>query len=299
MGADDGLPAGPVLVLSPHADDAMFSLSSVVLGRPCEVWTVMAGVPDDGVTDWDRRCGFDSSSALMRARRREDEDAFADTPATLRHLDFFDRAYAAPGVRVSDATMLIDLLTAWLAERPGGLVLVPAGAGTTMRPGLSDWIRRLRGRAAITSAAPATPHGDPTPARRASWPKRCVQRVLAWDFDRRRRAAQRAGMLANEDHVWVRDVVVAQHRSSGRFELACYEELPYLWGRPADAEVAALASAHGYHAELRELPVDRERKAALLAHYVSQVRLMDPVQRRLERADTLPLVERVWLLRRR
>jgi hypothetical protein len=75
-----------------------------------------------------------------------------------------------------------------------------------------------------------------------------------------------------------------------------YEELPYLYGGGADGAVGAVARRHGLEPEPTAEYVDREQKAARIASYASQVRLISPEGRPLDRADALPRVERYWVL---
>jgi LmbE family N-acetylglucosaminyl deacetylase len=85
----------PVLVLSPHLDDAVLSTGQFLCGRPdITVATLFAGVPPaDIATDYDRKCGFRDSSEAVTARRAEDIDALATLDVAATHLDFFDHQY--------------------------------------------------------------------------------------------------------------------------------------------------------------------------------------------------------------
>jgi LmbE family N-acetylglucosaminyl deacetylase len=84
------------VVLSPHLDDAAFSLWHVLSGHlaPAEVITVFAGVPRAGVlTPLDRQAGAEDSSDWMLRRRDEDADALAVAGLAPRHLDLLDIQY--------------------------------------------------------------------------------------------------------------------------------------------------------------------------------------------------------------
>lgn len=89
--------AGPVVVLSPHLDDAVFSvwhaLSTFV---DVQVISVFAGIPPRGfVTELDRSHGAQESAAWMRRRRREDHDVLVSAGVAPIHLDLLDLQYRA------------------------------------------------------------------------------------------------------------------------------------------------------------------------------------------------------------
>ncbi|SLM93735.1 glycosyltransferase [Brachybacterium nesterenkovii] len=159
-------PGRPLLILSPHLDDAVLSVSALLDEPGAEVWTVFAGVPADGVsTAWDRACGYDSGAELVRDRRLEDAAALAGI--RHRHLDLLDRAYADPGERPQDLAELAAQLRAWLTEHPDGLLVAPSGAGVAVPSGPADRtrgaVRRLRGaaRALRRRGAPTGSSGVP------------------------------------------------------------------------------------------------------------------------------------------
>lgn len=92
------LPMGevPLLVFSPHLDDAVLSLGGTIASRPGSiVVTVLAGMPEDGsmLTSWDRECGFTTAADAMTARVAEDRQALRELGATPIHLRFLDGQY--------------------------------------------------------------------------------------------------------------------------------------------------------------------------------------------------------------
>lgn len=306
--------ATAVLVLSPHLDDAIFSAWALISTRPTHVWTVFAGSPEPAVsTDWDRSCGFSSSDETLAARRREDLAAFADTDATVRHLTALDGPYTTPERRVSDMAMLRRELTDWWLANPEGVVVVPAGAGAQVAPAV--WERFLPATRSATPTASGL-HDEPAgitrpagPATTASQPpglrrmvvsltrtaRAGVQRLMHADYLRRRRAAQKRGLAANNDHLAVRDLALAVAAEQQRI-VALYEDLPYLWAQPADDAIRRLAPTWASSAFTLDIATDT--KFAHCAAYPSQVLLMDPVHQRLARPGHLPTTERYWTLSR-
>lgn len=77
-------PDGDIAVVSPHLDDAVFSLGGAIAdlrsaGRTVRIVTVFAGVPgsDAPPSPWDERCGFESAAESAVRRRAEDKRACA------------------------------------------------------------------------------------------------------------------------------------------------------------------------------------------------------------------------------
>jgi LmbE family N-acetylglucosaminyl deacetylase len=98
-GNDRGL-EGDVVVVSPHLDDAAFSLGAAIAkatrsGVTVRVLTVFAGDPDlSGPPGWwDRKAGFESEGAAARARRQEDVEACRILGARPEWLPFRDASY--------------------------------------------------------------------------------------------------------------------------------------------------------------------------------------------------------------
>jgi LmbE family N-acetylglucosaminyl deacetylase len=94
------LPAGRVVVLSPHLDDAVFSLGGTIAGavrtgRRVDVVTVFAGDPRATAPagEWDRAAGFASAGAAATTRRREDRAACRILGANPIWLPFSDEQY--------------------------------------------------------------------------------------------------------------------------------------------------------------------------------------------------------------
>jgi len=114
-----------VLVVSPHLDDAVFSVGRFLAGRPgAIVVTMMAGAPDPPIvrTVWDKSCGFSTSQEAVKARRAEDQAAVAVLKATPVHLDFLDGQYAPANVGE-----LADGLIAQVEQHRPEFVVGPLG----------------------------------------------------------------------------------------------------------------------------------------------------------------------------
>jgi LmbE family N-acetylglucosaminyl deacetylase len=118
---------GPLLVFSPHLDDAVLSLGNVIAANPGSiVVTVLAGMPDDETlaTEWDAACGFDNAGDSMRARWEEDEAAVDALAATSIHLAFLDGQYAAadPGSISREIARIIEDHPSCSVYGPFGLI---------------------------------------------------------------------------------------------------------------------------------------------------------------------------------
>ena len=92
-----------VVALSPHLDDAVLSVGAALAaaragGSDVTVLTVFAGDPaaDIPPAAWDRRAGFGSAAAAVRARRAEDAAACRIVGARPVWLPFADEQYGPP-----------------------------------------------------------------------------------------------------------------------------------------------------------------------------------------------------------
>lgn len=86
----------PVLVLSPHCDDAVFACGQMLEAHPGSlVATVCAGRPPAGapLTEWDRAAGFGPADDVMGMRREEDRAALGLLGAAPLWMDFRDSQY--------------------------------------------------------------------------------------------------------------------------------------------------------------------------------------------------------------
>jgi LmbE family N-acetylglucosaminyl deacetylase len=121
----------------------------------------------------------------------------------------------------------------------------------------------------------------------------CSRRLTArW---RRRLLRRRCSPPQHPDHLFVRDTVLDV---VGEATPLLYEEVPYLWGEPADAEAERAAQGRGRRIERLIVGIDRVRKAERIAAYASQIPHISPRHGRLDDPGTLPPEERYWFLRR-
>jgi LmbE family N-acetylglucosaminyl deacetylase len=161
-------PGAPIVVLSPHLDDAVWACFSL-LGEGVVVATVFAGIPEGPPGWWDAQCGITDSAAHVRARRAEDAAVLESLGAVPIHLPLLDGQYRtgepAP-VEVIDALAeqvpATARIVAWAGighpdhrlVRDTGLELHRRGIPVTLvadycystRHGWPTWVDRTAGR---------------------------------------------------------------------------------------------------------------------------------------------------------
>jgi biofilm PGA synthesis N-glycosyltransferase PgaC len=166
-------PAAPVLVLSPHLDDAALDCWSVLEtpGAPVTVATVFAGAPRSPLPGrWDRVAGAGDAVALTRARQAEDREARARPGARVVHQRFVDeshrRASAPPSFQAIDAALVAQVPAAALVLAPAVLG-VPHPDHAAVRD-LALALRRAGHAVRLYADLPyATAYGWPAWARRS------------------------------------------------------------------------------------------------------------------------------------
>lgn len=266
-----------LLVVSPHLDDAILSAFSLLAGRrSSSVVTVFDGHPSAPVTtEWDALCGFGDSTTAMKARHLEDATAYAGLPVTRDYLQLLDTSYAGSSRR-DEGAVVRDYIRNWVGQAPEpAFIAIPAGAGRSRETSAPTTSWRRRRRALLRAAGPLG------------------RRLVA---GRARRASRRAVSVAHQDHEYVRDEVLTLLPTPANATVVLYEELPYAWGQPADEAVRRVLSSSGFSAHAQVLPVDRERKASAIASYRSQLRALPAPRGRLDRAASLPELERFWIV---
>jgi LmbE family N-acetylglucosaminyl deacetylase len=139
------LPEGPLLVVSPHLDDAALSCAALLARTdPADVLTVFAGEPDPPQQGpWDRECGFASSAESVPTRRAEEESAFAGTPHRLAFMELLEGQYVDWCHAQEEADAIADAIRGWAAANAGGTVAMPAGAGRRLGRVRAALVRRL------------------------------------------------------------------------------------------------------------------------------------------------------------
>ncbi|MGI9540089.1 MAG: hypothetical protein ACR2N6_08075, partial [Miltoncostaeaceae bacterium] len=92
---DAGLLTNPLLVVSPHPDDAALSCGALLDRElPVDIATVFTSAPTPpATTEWDRAAGFADSDEAVAARLAEERAAFADSPHRLHELGELDGQY--------------------------------------------------------------------------------------------------------------------------------------------------------------------------------------------------------------
>jgi LmbE family N-acetylglucosaminyl deacetylase len=135
--------AAPILVLSPHPDDAVLGCWSALekAGHPVVVVNVFAGIPPAGTSGgWDRECGVADSSEMMRRRHEEDSRALAVAGTTAVNLNWLDRQYTDENRDIERiaATVRLALPHGWSAlyapAALGGYTPLLGTVGMTLAP---------------------------------------------------------------------------------------------------------------------------------------------------------------------
>jgi hypothetical protein len=140
------LPAGPLLIVSPHLDDAVLSCAALLdRGEPAEVLTVFGGFPTPArQTRQDLAAGFLDSDEAMVTRHAEARNAFIDTPHTFTSMDLVPDQYVDGARGDREARWIARMIYDWLRRSRGGTVALPACAGSKPR-----WWRALRTRGPV------------------------------------------------------------------------------------------------------------------------------------------------------
>lgn len=84
----------PVVILSPHLDDAVLSCWNALNSPHAAVITIFAGIPSKGIAMlWDRVCGEPDSAEMMQKRRAENETVFQRLGVVFYNLNYLDGQY--------------------------------------------------------------------------------------------------------------------------------------------------------------------------------------------------------------
>lgn len=155
-------PAAPVVICSPHFDDAVLDCWSM-LTRPgaCGVITVFGGVPRAGyVTWWDQLSGARDSSEAVRARIEEDTAALAIAGRAPHVAGLLDAQYRIRPSRLVHATMVRVPPLRWRAQRVPLVRRLVVGAAAPTVEQMLDQIARCVPAASLV-CAPAAIGGHP------------------------------------------------------------------------------------------------------------------------------------------
>jgi LmbE family N-acetylglucosaminyl deacetylase len=154
-------PAAPLVILSPHLDDAVWSCFSLLAReRDVLVATVFAGIPGGDPGWWDAQCGITDSAAHVRDRRSEDAAVLRSLGRAAVHLDLLDGQYREEPVPP-------DEIVRALAERVPAVrhVYCPGGIGHPDHALVRDAGALLRER-----GVPVTVYTDYCYSTREGWP---------------------------------------------------------------------------------------------------------------------------------
>jgi hypothetical protein len=219
-----------VIVVSPHLDDAVFSLAgwldpstpgACTVAR--EVWTVFTSTRADADARHAHAMGFADPLQEFAARREEDIAALHALNLPWHHAQAqADRFTANEAQRVMN-TLLQHVQQQGHAHAQT-LLLLPAGAGGRLSTGRHLW-RRL--------------------TRRPS------------------------GCGVHDEHVWVRDGLWPLATQAG-LVVGAYGEVPYLWADDVAQLTQRVSQRHGEPLQAFRLRVDGARKMGYIRHYRSQ-----------------------------
>jgi LmbE family N-acetylglucosaminyl deacetylase len=117
---------GPLVVISPHLDDGVFSCGDALARYPgSTVITVFAGGRHsyETVTPWDKSSGFRDGDDVVRARRLEDDEALSHLDAAHCWLPFMDAQYGC----AVDTETIAEALCQTIESLDVSKVLAPIG----------------------------------------------------------------------------------------------------------------------------------------------------------------------------
>jgi LmbE family N-acetylglucosaminyl deacetylase len=115
-----------IVVVSPHLDDAVFSLGAAVsrtvrTGTEATILTVLAGDPSSSAPagEWDRQAGFQTAGEAARVRRDEDTLACGLLGARSHWLPFSDMQYERGGSDDEIRARVVDAAGSAFVLLPG------------------------------------------------------------------------------------------------------------------------------------------------------------------------------------
>lgn len=235
--------AGPVTVIAPHLDDAVFSCGGLIAAvRGTRVVTVLAGVPPAGMAapDWDRNAGFDSAEQAVLARRREDSRALGMLDAHPVWLEFWDGQYG----RRHTPRELADSLERVLLAQTEGLVVAPLGLFHTDHVLVHDACRLLMQAAQTRAGAwsallePSSPHAAPNPQVQWLYYEDAIHRRRPGVLQERLAECLRAGLQATPVNL-----PVGQYLAQKSYAINAYQSQLQMFG---EAQLCDLCAPERY-----------------------------------------------------
>lgn len=235
--------AGPVTVIAPHLDDAVFSCGSLIAAvRGTRVVTVFAGVPPAGMAapEWDRRAGFGSAEQAVLARRREDSRALGMLGAHPVWLDFWDGQYG----RRYTPRELADSVQQVLLAQADGMVVAPLGLFHADHVQVHEACRLLslaaQARALAGSAllVPSHPRAAPNPPLQWLYYEDAIHRRRPGVLQQRLAECLRAGLRATPVNL-----PVSQYLAQKSYAINAYESQLRMFG---EAELCDLCAPERY-----------------------------------------------------
>lgn len=143
MTSPDVSALAPLVVVSPHLDDAVLSCAGLIAGAPATtVLTVFAGFPPTrdastpaeflpGSTMWDQASGFTAGDDVVGLRRAEDRAALAHLGAVPRWLDFLDSQYVVEPVESAEPAGIAESIRAAVNDLHPASIAFPLGLSHT------------------------------------------------------------------------------------------------------------------------------------------------------------------------
>jgi LmbE family N-acetylglucosaminyl deacetylase len=138
----------PLVIVSPHLDDAVLSAGQAIAGWPgATILTVASHAPREPMsTDYDQRSGFSSAREACYRRRMEDRAACAVLGASAVHLGMVDGQYGTPltdDLGPLQGDLLIAKLTSAYFDIQPAVMVCPLGLVHPDHLGVAEWCRHL------------------------------------------------------------------------------------------------------------------------------------------------------------